>query len=180
MQVLELSKLDVAERQLHLAIELFFQQSDPVSIHSLSEASSQILRDIAPNFSKHSFYRQHQELSKSEQKELNRQLNEARNFFKHADKDPNEKIKFKPGSNHLSLFETSLLHSDIKGSIDIEIVIYFAWFLSCYSEYFPFPSDFMEKIRGAGLLKKKLSHAECLEMLNQHRAEQWLITRRSI
>ncbi|EMF8823749.1 hypothetical protein V4T79_003321 [Vibrio parahaemolyticus] len=174
MKILELSKFDVAERQLHLAIELFFLQSDPVSIHTLSEASSQVLRDIAPSFSKHSFYRQHQALTKSEQKKLNTQLNEARNFFKHADKDPSETIQFNPGSNHLSLFETSLLHYEIKGSIDLEIVIYFAWFLSHYSENFPFPSDFMDKVKNAGLLHKKLNHAECLEMLKRHKAENGL------
>ncbi|PML48210.1 hypothetical protein BCT35_06515 [Vibrio lentus] len=152
MDTLELSKFDVAERQLHLAIELFFKQSDPVSICTLSEAASQVLRDIAPKFSKHSFYRQHPDLSKKGEKDLNNELNKARNFFKHADKDPDSKINFKPTSNHLSIFEVSLLHMEIKGSVDPEVLIYLSWFLSSYSHVFPLEPDFKDKIEQAGLL----------------------------
>ena len=98
-EIIKLSKLDVAERQLIQAIHLFFSQSDPISIHTLSEAAGQVLRDIALGHSTYSFYRQHPELSQTKKKELNQQLNEARNFFKHADKDANEILEFHPGCN---------------------------------------------------------------------------------
>jgi len=167
MKVLELTKFDVAERQLHLAIELFFSQSDSVSIHTLSEAASQVLRDIAPKFSKSSFYRQHADLSKPEQRTLNNQLNEAKNFFKHADKDPDLIFNFNPDSNHLSLFEVSLLHMEIKGSVEPQVLVYLTWFLSNYSEVFPFEPSLKLKIEQAGLLRSKLSHTECSALLKQ-------------
>lgn len=164
---MKLTKFDVAERQLHLAIELFFRQADPVSIHTLSEAASQVLRDLAPSHSKNSFYRQHPNLSKSEQKEINTQLNEARNFFKHADKDPESAINFNPASNQLSLLEVSLLHMEIKGSVDPEVLVYSSWFLSHFSELFPFECEFKTKIEQSGLLHAKLSHTDCLVLLEK-------------
>ncbi|MCR9967351.1 hypothetical protein [Vibrio antiquarius] len=172
--MLKLSKFDVAERQLCLAIELFFKSADPVAIHTLSEAASQILRDIAPEYSKHSFYRQHPDWSKSERKELNRQLNEARNFFKHADKDPKALIDFNPASNHLSLLETSVLHIDIKGSVEPEVLVFSAWFLSNFAGVFPFEAKFKTKIEQSGLLNSKLTHADCLLFLEKLKLENGL------
>jgi hypothetical protein len=43
---LKLSKLDCARRQLELAIELYFMERDPVSIHTLAGAVYQLLTDI--------------------------------------------------------------------------------------------------------------------------------------
>ena len=43
---LKLSKLDCARRQLELAIELYFLERDPVSIHTLVGAARQLLADI--------------------------------------------------------------------------------------------------------------------------------------
>jgi hypothetical protein len=41
-----ISKINVACRQLDTAIELWFQESDPVSIHLLVCSSHQIIHDI--------------------------------------------------------------------------------------------------------------------------------------
>jgi hypothetical protein len=43
---LKLSKLDCARRQLELAIELYFMERDPVSIHTLAGAARQLIEDI--------------------------------------------------------------------------------------------------------------------------------------
>ena len=43
---ISISKLDAACRQLDCAIELWFADGDPVSIHTLACASHQIIHDI--------------------------------------------------------------------------------------------------------------------------------------
>jgi hypothetical protein len=44
---MKLSKLDVARRQLETAITLYFHESDPVSIHTLTAAAHGVLRDLS-------------------------------------------------------------------------------------------------------------------------------------
>ena len=44
---LKLSKLDCARRQLEMAIELYFMERDPVSVHTLIGAVRQLLTDIS-------------------------------------------------------------------------------------------------------------------------------------
>jgi len=42
----KLSKLNVAKRQLETAIKLYFNDNDPVSIHTLACAAREILSDL--------------------------------------------------------------------------------------------------------------------------------------
>jgi hypothetical protein len=43
---LHFSKLDVALRQLETAVTLYFHSADPVSIHTLTAAAYNVLRDL--------------------------------------------------------------------------------------------------------------------------------------
>jgi hypothetical protein len=45
-KTLKLNKMEVAERQLKEAINLFFEQRDCVSIHTLATAAYQVLYDM--------------------------------------------------------------------------------------------------------------------------------------
>jgi len=44
---LHLTKLEVAKRQLETAVVLYFHESDPVSIHTLTAASYEVLGDLS-------------------------------------------------------------------------------------------------------------------------------------
>ena len=46
MHCIQVSKLDAACRQLESAIELFFADRDPVSIHTLAAAAYNLLADV--------------------------------------------------------------------------------------------------------------------------------------
>ena len=41
-----ISKLDAAKRQLEMAIKLYFNDDDPISIHTLASASEEILMKL--------------------------------------------------------------------------------------------------------------------------------------
>ena len=43
----KLTKLEVAERQLRVAIRLFFERKDAVAVHTLAAASRDLLNDLA-------------------------------------------------------------------------------------------------------------------------------------
>ena len=46
MDTIVVTKIEAARRQLRSAIELWFADADPVSIHTLSAASYQIIHDL--------------------------------------------------------------------------------------------------------------------------------------
>jgi hypothetical protein len=86
------TKIGAARSQLIEAIRLFFEQRDPVSIHTLVGASLQILHDHIDDVSivwdKNLFLHKDTIFIKDEyRKEWHAKVNEARNFFKHADRD---------------------------------------------------------------------------------------------
>lgn len=89
-----ISKLDAARRQLDSAISLYFQESDPVVVHTLACAAHQIIHDI--NKSKGSTDLLYEKFRT--RGFTTAQINKHYNFFKHADKDPdpNGEIEFNP------------------------------------------------------------------------------------
>ena len=95
---LTVGKLDAARRQLDTAIRLYFAYGDPVSIHALAGAAYQLLDDLiakrgGPDGIKDLLLT----MAKPESVDVVRQkLNEAQNFFKHADRDHDGVLEFRP------------------------------------------------------------------------------------
>jgi hypothetical protein len=95
-----ISKLAAARRQLETAIELWFLDKDPVSIHTLAAAAYQIVHDINDKRGKPGELLFDANMIKPELRPvINKALREAMNFFKHADNDPEVIIEFQPGLN---------------------------------------------------------------------------------
>ena len=94
-----ISKLDAAKRQLETAIRLFFNNSDFVSIHTLTCAGYDILKDLAK---KQNITSQVQEsfekfIRADKRKEVLDKLNKPKHFFKHANiDDPESTVMFSP------------------------------------------------------------------------------------
>ncbi|MBL7155492.1 MAG: hypothetical protein ISS88_03275, partial [Candidatus Portnoybacteria bacterium] len=91
-----ISKLDAAKRQLETAIRLFFNNADMVSIHTLACTSHGLLRDLCNKQGLKSFIKDDyiDFIKKEKQAEFRKMITAPANFFKHADKDPQEAIKF--------------------------------------------------------------------------------------
>jgi hypothetical protein len=90
MKEIKVSKLDAAKRQLETAIRLYFFDGDPVSIHTLTAAAYNVLRDITKRKGAEPviFKGQVFDYVKPEHHEMFRaKISEAENFFKHADRD---------------------------------------------------------------------------------------------
>jgi len=133
MEELIISKLDVAKRQLEIAIRLYFNFDDPVSIHTLTAAAYNVLRDLNkgrgndPVLVKEWFVKH---LIKPEkQKEYKKLMNEAENFFKHADKDPGETYAFRPRQTEILLWEAVEIYQRLTGEITPLIRLYRGWFM---------------------------------------------------
>lgn len=129
----QLSKFDVAERQLLQAIRLFFQRGDEVSIHTLAEAAAQVLYDTRmDNGGGISILRDYDRIRPERKKEWLGHVFKSKNFFKHADRDRGSVHEFKASFNHFSLLDAVNLYGHAKRAWTPETMTFFAWFTLSY------------------------------------------------
>jgi|SRR6185312_4239743 len=108
MAAIKVSKLEVARDQLDAAIEVFFSSDNAIAVHTLTAAAYNVLRDIAKRdgsdfpFIKTGFIAT---LKESEKNKVMVFLNAPENFFKHADRDPDETLEFDPQLTELMLMD---------------------------------------------------------------------------
>src|SRR5947209_4730269 len=91
-----ISKLDAARRQLETAVVLYFQQGDPVSIHTLAAAAHQLLHDISKKADSQSemiLAWALEQVLPEYRDEIRKTLRAAQNFFKHADRDESDVLE---------------------------------------------------------------------------------------
>lgn len=130
-----LTKFDVAERQLHQAIRLFFNRGDPVSIHTLSEAAAQILYDTKDEHGGKSMFRESDLIKPEYQRDWIKHLHKSKNFFKHADWDANSVHEFNEQTNHFSLLDAMNMYNAAKRMWTPETLFYFSWFAIKYPDF---------------------------------------------
>ena len=83
-----MTKIQAAQRQIDAAIWMLFRNDDPVAIHTVAMAAFRILRDLAKQRGlEHSVDSM---IRPGKEKEFWRGVNSFANFFKHADKDPDD------------------------------------------------------------------------------------------
>lgn len=115
---IKISKLDAAKRQIETAIHLYFLSRDPVSIHTLSYASYQILTDLNKHRGGKAMLLQDMVkiyTKPGHEKEVFAKIHEAENFFKHADRDPEEAVDFSPEAAEVVLWEGCLKYTELSG-----------------------------------------------------------------
>ena len=133
MEELTISKLDSAKRQLEIAIKLYFNFDDPVSIHTLTAAAYNLLRDINKYRSNDPLFVKEwlpKNLIKPEKKkEFIKLMNEAENFFKHADRDSEGTYTFRPRQTEILLWDAVETYKKLTGEMTPLIGLYRGWFM---------------------------------------------------
>ena len=129
---MEISKLDAVKRQLDVAINLFFKESDPVSIHTLTAAAHQLLMDIGRLKNIKSFIKENSLIKKEYISEYRKTINEAENFFKHAEEDPHALLKFNPEQTEFLLLDAIEMYMQLTKEIPEDMSIFRGWFLIKY------------------------------------------------
>lgn len=129
-----LSKEDAARRQLETAIDLYFTGGDLVASWTLGAAAYNVLRDLskARSLKPMPLKEQLPLLVPPAQRELLiRKIQEVENFFKHADRDPQSTLFFRPqGQIELLLFDASLRFLELFAYETANMVLIRMWFLS--------------------------------------------------
>ncbi len=132
-----ISKLDAAKRQLEIAIRLFLCNLDIVAIHTLTAAAHSLLRDLGKKQNKESLIKDGtiRQFKPEYQKMFSRKLNEAENFFKHADRDNNKLLDFPLLPTELLLWDACSMYFNLTQEDTPLIKIYKWWFFTKYPDF---------------------------------------------
>jgi hypothetical protein len=117
------TKLDAAQRQLAVAIRMFFERKDMIAVHTVTTASQQILLDLAKPLDIKSIF-EHERLQ-----ELREVFRNSQNFLKHADRDPNARLPFFPEATKFHLFDAALLATRLTDRMLPEAAAFLGWFM---------------------------------------------------
>jgi len=105
---IKITKLDAAERQLLEAIRLFFEERDPVCVHTLAAAAVGVLDDLARSKGMSRPLRDSARIAPEHRNDWIAAINAAQNFFKHADRDPDASLEFRPGTTAFLMIGSGL------------------------------------------------------------------------
>ena len=127
---IKISKLDAARRQLETALRLYFSEADPVSIHTLTSAAYQLLADINRRNGGSPMLKEQipKWVRPDAEEESKRRLNEAANFFKHADRDNDDIFEFSSGPTELLLYDAVRKYRELTGEAVPVLAVFEAWF----------------------------------------------------
>lgn len=123
-----ITKLDAARRQLRTAVRMFFEEKDTVSTYTLAAAAEGVLAGILRRQGGTHFIRDSDFIRPEYKKEFWRLLDRPRNFFKHADRDPDDVLEFNPEVVASALLECAILYHHCTGRALREGSAFAAWF----------------------------------------------------
>ena len=126
---LQIPKIVAARSQLKTAIELWFADGDPVSLHTLACAAHQIIHDINTHQKGPDLIFDSAIIKDERRKEWVRRMKKEMNFFKHADTDPTASIEFDPTASEFFILMSiqGLLIFGLDGNV--AETAFFRWFM---------------------------------------------------
>lgn len=130
---IETTKIESAKEQLITAINLYFENKSPVSVHTLIRASHEIFDSLCNKQGlERGVVQQGSKWIKPEmEKVFWNKIVEAKNFFKHADKDsdPYSKIEWNPEISKHYILDTISLYSRLtKDKLTHEMIAFKIWY----------------------------------------------------
>ena len=125
-----ISKLDAAKRELEMAIRLFFSNSDMVAVYSLAAAAHEILRGLCTKQKIKSFIKDTMVsmIKKEKQGEYWKMITRAQNFFKHAEKDHDQLLKFYLEPTEYFLWDACGMYQTLTKESPPLIQVFNMWF----------------------------------------------------
>lgn len=131
----ELTKADVAKRQLVTAIRLFFEDADPVSVYTLAANAWEIIDTLCTLSGVDSASNQSREHAAGRDLKRDYINSPYRNFFKHADRDPDGTLTgFDDGKNDALLFLAAEDYLRLNSESPLELQVYQMWYLTINRE----------------------------------------------
>lgn len=125
---IKIAKLEAAKRQLETAIILYFNDKDPISIHTLVCASHEIIANLNKKTNGTPLILEGTIVKEEYKKDFRDMVREAKNFFKHANKDSDEVLDFNPDTNDHYLLDACEGYQLLTGEKNPYFITYRGWF----------------------------------------------------
>jgi len=126
MTVESISKLDAATRQLDLAIVLHFRDADPFGVHTLAGAAHLILSDLTRRSNNAPL------IPHKSEDVLAGGCIKARNFLKHADKDPVAVLTFDTDFSGFLIYDAIGMCLRLASKLTTPQGVFLAWLSTKY------------------------------------------------
>ena len=130
VKTVHIDKFEAIRAQLDAAIELYFVSDNFVATHTLVAAAYNALRDIAKrDGSEHPFLKAGflETMSEFEKQQLIKFLNKPENFFKHANRDPDDTLLFYPELTEILLMDACAYFKNSEKQKPKNYKIFKAW-----------------------------------------------------
>jgi hypothetical protein len=129
---IQLTKLEAARRQLRVAIQMLFDNGDPVAVHTLVGAASVIISDLVEHEHPDSSWdKLAQEANKITATKYFQIMREQQNFLKHARNDPSAVFDFDPVETESVAF-WSVMNLGNFGPLSMEESVLQLWYIACH------------------------------------------------
>ncbi len=166
MKYSDISKLQAAESQLKTAIELFFNDRDSISIHTLASASQEILETLGDKKGiKSERLKMLEVYDPEDRKKIHSKLWYHKNFFKHADRQPNDITTLNPEYTELIIWDAVRLYYFITKKKVPAFLVYDLWMYSKLPELYNLSAK-EEKLYKETLSTNGKNHQDKLHFLN--------------
>jgi hypothetical protein len=133
MTIQSVTKLDAATRQLRLAIHLYFQDAEPLGVHTVAGAAHGLLRDLlGRRGGPSSGHARAGEVQADQVAFVTKMIDDAKNFLKHADRDPESVLSFNPNWTDFLLYDAIAMHIRVALELTHENIIFLLWVTSKY------------------------------------------------
>jgi hypothetical protein len=172
---MRLDKEQVAVRQLDMAIRLLFDGGDVVSVHTLACAAANVLRDVLKAKGGEAWQDAIIKTYPGIEGEIRQTLARAQNFFKHADRDPEEELDFDEKINDETIIVATLEYGEIlrlgapsgRTKATIPISVFQLWYFAKDPRFFLASPDNsgVEIVRAANCLFPGLGNIPRVEQL---------------
>lgn len=145
---LTVCKLDVVKRQLEVFIRLYFNNDDPVAMHTLVAAAFVVIRDFNkktggdPTLHESIFQNTNPEYHDL----LRQKLNEAQNFFKHADRDHTAIFEFNPDLTEFMALDACSKYWELTGELPSLFLIFRSWMMLTHQNIFISPKEKLDDL----------------------------------
>ena len=151
--VVRVSKLEAAQRQLDVAIQLMFADADAIAVHTLVGAASLLMSDLiehrAPS---KSWDKQAQEANNLKSTEYFRIMRTSQNFLKHARADPYGILELDPCDTESLAFWVVMNGSELS-PMSIEAQVFQLWYIASHAPLKSTESPLREAIEVLGDLR---------------------------
>lgn len=125
-----ITKIEGAERLLKTAVDLFFENKDMLSIHTLSCAAHEVLHVFLKTQDKRvSFLKDNPSIRPNKKRQYHDLIHHTQNFVKHASKDRTATMKYYEAETPFWLFDAIQMYVQLTGSLNFKTFALFSmWF----------------------------------------------------